>query len=273
MVAQIEAPLEMTLSRAHVDDLHVLIDHITDKGDGRVSLSAASCAKLVAARARSRIDASTRTLIADELTRFGGNSLINLFRGGGGVSYEEIVTDVAKHLKINRSGLNRIGELEGAIIEQLAVQSLAKMDEIQRVAFFKQFGLDYTKNAGMAVALKLLQMVGTYSLSGYRLSALIAGGAVNALLGRTLLGGVGAVAGSAALIAPVTVALSVIWGLYGLASPAYRVTVPCVIHLAYMRRRQLFAHMCPACHAVPPPGARFCHGCGTALPMPIVPGM
>jgi uncharacterized protein YaaW (UPF0174 family) len=273
MVAHIDAPLELTLSRADADDLHVLIDHITDNGDGRVSLSAASCAKLVAARASSRIDANTRTLIAHELTRFGGNSLINLFRGGDGVGYEEIVTDVAKHLKINRTGLNRVSELEGAIIEQLAAQSLEKMDETQRVAFFKQFGLNYTQNEGMAAALKLLKLVGTYSMSGYRLSALIAGGAVNALLGRTLLGGLGAAAGSAALIGPVTVALSVIWGLYGLASPAYRVTVPCVIHLAYMRRRQLFAHMCPACDAVPPPGARFCHGCGSALPMPIVPVM
>ena len=69
----------------------------------------------------------------------------------------------------------------------------------------------------------------------------------NALFGRTLLGGLGDFAGNAVLITPVTVALSVIWGLYGLASRAYRVTVFCVIHLAYMRRRQQFAHMCQAC--------------------------
>lgn len=47
----------------------------------------------------------------------------------------------------------------------------------------------------------------------------------NALFGRILLGGLGDFAGNAVLIAPVTVALSFIWGLYGLASPAYRVTV------------------------------------------------
>ena len=263
--------LNDVLSDAELDDLAVLIDHITDKGEGRITLPSSTCAMLLAARKRRTVDAAQRALIAEELSRFGGNSLMNLFRGGGGVSYREIARDVADHLKAVSDGSDTAAAYEIAILQKLAEQSLSKMSETEKVAFFDQFGMRYAAGSGAAASAGLLAGIAASSSSGFQLSALIANGVVTALLGRGVTVGFGSIAGGAALAGPVAIALSVIWGLYGLTSPAYRVTVPCVIHLAYMRRKRAFAHACRQCGALPVAGARFCSGCGA--PVAAVPAL
>jgi len=257
--------LAAVLQDADADDLHVLIDHITDKGAGRISLASSACAMLVQARKCVRPDETALALIAEELSRFGGNSLMNLFRGGGGVSYDEIARDVADHLKASHHAGSDVAGLEMAILEKLAKQFLDKMSEDDKVKFFNQFGMRYAAGSGAAASAGLLAAIVASNAAGYQLSALIANGAVTALLGRGLGAGLGSVAGSAALVAPVALALSVIWGLYGLTSPAYRVTVPCVIHVAYMRRKRIFANACKQCGTLQPAGARFCSDCGSPL--------
>lgn len=264
--------LASVLLDADVDDLHVLIDHITDEGEGRISLAASTCAILVQARKSGRIDESVRALVAEELSRFGGNSLMNLFRGGGGVSYREIACDVADHLKASHRADSDVATLEMAILEKLTEQSLSKMSEDDKVEFFKQFGMRYAAGSGAAASTGLVASIVASNTAGYQLSALIANGVAKALLGRGIGLGLGSVAGGAALVAPVAFALSVIWGLYGLTSPAYRITVPCVIHVAYMRRKRVFVSTCHRCGTLPAPGARFCSGCGALLsPVPALP--
>jgi uncharacterized protein YaaW (UPF0174 family) len=257
--------LAVVLHDADLDDLNVLIDHITDKGAGRISLASSACALLVQAKESSRADDAARALIAEELSRFGGNSLMNLFRGGGGVRYDEIARDVADHLKASHHAGSDVAALEMAILEKLAEQSLSKMSEDEKVEFFKQFGMRYAAGSGAAASATLIAGIAASSSASYQLSVLIANGTVRALLGRGLGMGLGSAAGGAALVAPVAVALSVIWGLYGLTSPAYRVTVPCVIHVAYMRRKRLYGNACGQCGSVPVAGARFCSNCGTPL--------
>ncbi|PVX38177.1 hypothetical protein [Janthinobacterium sp. 78] len=257
--------LASVLMDADVDDLGILIDHITDKGEGRISLAASSCAALMRAKESGQVGESARALIVEELSRFAGNSLMNLFRGGGGVSYREIARDVADHLKASHHAGSDVAALEMAILEKLTEQSLSKMSENEKVEFFKQFGIPYAAGSGVAVAAGLVARIVASNSTGYQLSTLIANGVVKALLGRGLGVSLGSVAGSAALVAPVTLALSVIWGLYGLTSPAYRITVPCVIHLAYMRRKREFANACRRCGAPPAAGARFCNSCGAPL--------
>jgi len=267
-----DADLARVLLDADVDDMHVLIDHVTDKGAGRISLAASTCAILVQARKKEEIDETARALVAEELSRFGGNSLMNLFRGGGGVSYREIACDVADHLKASHRTDSDVAGLEMAILEKLAEQSLSKMSEDDKVEFFKQFGMRYAAGSGVAASAGLLASIVASNTAGYQLSAMIANGVVRALLGRGLGFGLGPAAGGAALVGPVAIALSVIWGLYGLTSPAYRVTVPCVVHVAYMRRKQAIANTCRHCGATPASGARFCGHCGAPFtPAPALP--
>jgi uncharacterized protein YaaW (UPF0174 family) len=258
--------LDSVLSPADNDDLAVLIDHITDKGDGRISLAASTCDLLVRAKERSPIDDIARAIIAEELARFGGNSLMNLFRGGGGVAYREIARDVAEHLKAKHPSSADAGTIELAILRKLAEQSLSKMSEDDKVAFFTQFGMRYAAGSGAAASAGLIANIIASNTASYQLSSLIAHGTVRALLGRGLGAGLGSAAGGAAIVAPVALALSLIWGVYGLTSPAYRVTVPCVIHIAYMRRKLEQTATCRGCGVAAARGARFCSGCGMPLP-------
>jgi uncharacterized protein YaaW (UPF0174 family) len=252
------------LMEAEIDDLGVLVDHITDKGEGRISLASATCDRLAAAKKTGMIPPVERALIAEELCRFGGNSLMNLFRKGGGVSYHEITCDVASHLKAKYSPNADVAAIELAILEKLAEQSLEKMTEQEKEAFFNQFGMRYAVGSGAGASAGLLAGIIASQTASYELSAIIANGVAKALLGRGLAAGLGTMSG-AAMVAPVALVLTVLWGLYGLTSPAYRVTVPCVIHLAYMRRKRVQSAACRQCGVVPAAGARFCSGCGAAL--------
>ena len=258
--------LATVLTDADSDDLRVLIDHITDKGDGRISLASSTLAALLDGSKRKVIDAVTRAVIAEELSRFGGNSLMNLLRRGDGVNYHEIVRDVAEHLGVKPPAKASAAEIELQILHKLAEQTLSKMSEEDKVDFFRQFGMRYAAGAGAAASASLLASIVASNAASYQLSTLIAHGVMKAILGRGLTAGLGSAAGAAAFVAPAALVVSILWGLYGLTSAAYRVTVPCVIHIAYMRRRKLaLVHDCPSCGVPAASSARFCSGCGAPI--------
>lgn len=189
---------------------------------------------------------------------------MNLFRQGDGVSYQEIAGDVAEHLGVKLDAKASAATIELQILHKLAEQTLTKMSEDDKVHFFRQFGMRYA--AGSGAAASLLASIFASNAASYQLSTLMAHGVMKAILGRGLTAGMGSAAGAAAFVAPAALVMSIVWGLYGLTSAAYRVTVPCVIHIAYMRRRKLaLAHDCPSCGIPASSGARFCGGCGTPL--------
>ena len=257
------------LTRGDAHDLGILADHITDSGEGRVSLSADSCKRLTDARRTGCFDAAARALVAEELSRFGGNSLMNLFRGGTGVGYDEIVRDVAEHLGVSAHARATCGDIEKAIIVKVAEQSMSKMSDKEKSEFLHAFDMRYT-GANPATALAMLSTIGTSQAGSVNLAAVVANGTATALLGRGVGASAGILAGAsgtrlaAAFLGPIGWALTAIWTAFGLASPAYRVTVPCVVHIAYMRVKSNSSG-CPNCRAPTMTGARFCSACGASL--------
>jgi Ubiquinol-cytochrome C chaperone len=67
-----------------------------------------------------------------------------------------------------------------------------------------------------------------------------------------------------AFAGPVGWAVTAIWTAFDLASPAYRVTVPCVVQLAYMRQKMKSGDIpkCKECGELLPPEKKFCAECG-----------
>lgn len=254
------------LSSADVDDLTVLIDHITDKGDGRISLSADACKTLTRAKSNGRIDEATRALIAEELQRFGGNSLVNLMRGGSGVPYKEILCDVASHVKADFNPRGDCAEIEVSILEAVLAQSVGKMSEQEKAELFAEFGGIYKPGAGPAVMAALQVAIKASGFGSYKLAAVVANAVAKALLGRGL--AFGATAGMMRTISvfagPIGWAITAIWTAFDLGSPAYRVTVPCVIQIAYMRQKAAY-RSCPTCKAPAEAGKKFCGECGSPL--------
>ena len=131
-------------------DMGTLIDIITDNGKGRISLSNETKEELLAAASSTvidseviRIDESAKFLIAQEIQGFGGNTIINLFRGGEGVLYKEIAIDVASHLGANYNDKQDISQIEGAILLKVVEKSMEKMSEEEKKQFFD--GIDQVK--------------------------------------------------------------------------------------------------------------------------------
>jgi len=258
--------LAQVLDNADVDDLAVLIDHITDKGDGRISLSSTACKKLVDAKSSGRVDDASRALIAEELQRFGGNSLFNLMRGGAGVPYKEVLCDVASHVKARYSSKSDCAKIEIAILEAILEQSLDKMSEQDKERLFAEFGGTYVPGGGPAVMAALQVAIKASGFGAYKLAAVVANAIAKAILGRGLAFGAagGLMRGISAFAGPIGWAITAIWTLFDLGSPAYRVTVPCVVQIAYMRQKAAY-RSCPACSAMVDIGKKFCGECGSPL--------
>ncbi|UYM63746.1 hypothetical protein N5938_12945 [Pseudomonas aeruginosa] len=261
-----DADLAGVLMSASADDIRLLIDVITDSGKGRISLSSAICRQLTAAK-EGEVGDYERALVAEELTRFGGNSLMNLFRGGSGVSYVELLSDVASHVGVSKAGTGDCAQMEMAIIAKVVEQSLGRMSEEDKATFFESLGTSYRSGMGPVALAALIASLSASGMTSYGLAAMVASATMSSLVGRgvAFAGGAAMGRGLAVLSGPVGWAITGIWTAFELASPAYRVTVPCVIQIGHMRQKMLLKPECPGCRASVSPGSNFCGNCGTRL--------
>lgn len=139
-------------------------------------------------------------LIGDELRLYGGNSLMNLGRGGEGPPYDEIVADVCWKLSVPYEKGRTVGN-EDNLLDIFLEQRWHSLAPAER---------DRLAGAAREAALGKTSEKASYARSGA------------AALATTLFTG----PGSAAL------------GI-SLLDPSYKVTVPCVLHVAFLRRKFL----------------------------------
>ena len=115
----------------------------------------------------------------------------------------------------------------------------------------------------------LAAIIAAISASGfaaYKLAAVLANTVARQLLGRGLAFGATApfLQGMSVLTGPIGWAITAVWSAYDLASPGYRVTVPCAIQIAYMRKK-MQSVICSSCGVPNGPSAKFCPECGHRL--------
>ncbi len=264
-----DSDLDPLLLKSENEDIHILIDHITDKGEGRLALSADSCEQLLHARLSNEISPEDVALISTELRSFGGNSLFNLFRGGNGVPYKELLCDVADHLKVNYNKNNDCAKIEMEILLKVLEQSIEKMSDQERKELFENLGGKFTGTGPLMMA-SLQAAISASGFAAYKLAAIVAQSTAKAILGRGLAFTATAplMRGISVFAGPIGWAITGVWTAFDLASPAYRVTVPCVVQIAYIRQKSLSKKTdvhCPKCHAPVTVGAKFCGECGERL--------
>jgi uncharacterized protein YaaW (UPF0174 family) len=75
----------------------------------------------------------------------------------------------------------------------------------------------------------------------YKLAVIVANGIAKALLGRGLCLAAGAALprSMAIFTGPTGWAITGIWTIFDIAKPAYRVTIPCVLHIAMLRLKYM----------------------------------
>ncbi len=202
-------------------------------------------------------------LLIRELQHYGGNSIVNLFRRNG-VPYAEIAADVLDHVGGTAGKNEPVASLELKVLEKLLSEAWEKMSPQDQADFSRGFQRE-TGVAGVPYA--AIQAAIRRGGPAAMQAALLASGAFTRLaMGGALVAGANIVAGRAAGLAfgPVGLALTGIAGAHTLASQAYRVTVPCVVQIAYIRQKSTLV-TCPACDAGSTRGTRFCGECGAAL--------
>lgn len=266
--------LEALLAAAHPIDLAVLGDYLTDEGQGRLALDSDVTTLLNRSKASGHFDAVARAAIERELLLFGGNSVVNVFRrmvsggtrNGGGISYEELVRDVAGKLGALAPSATNVLGLERRILDRLLQQAFDKTAASQRSEVLASLpgwkrspapvpeSIDDRPELWAAIGAVVAAGTGEQLLQRSVVADLVGAGAFAAGAAAAVRGVAGTLAGSgaygaaagfasaravAALAGPVGLTIGGVWTLASLASPAYRVTVPCVIQLAFMRSSYL----------------------------------
>lgn len=251
--------LNPVLEIADKDDLEPLVEYITDKLSE--DLTGSDAYKRHAPDHTKYAD-----LIAREIRDMGGNSFANVFRGEG-PAYHEIVCDVANKLDAPFNENRSVDEIEDSILETILKKALDHMSTSEREELLKEMGDKGGLSAGgmsTAAFIAIFRAGGFYS---YQLTLIIANQIARMVLGHGLKLGTNAalMRGASILTGPVGWAITGIWTAIDLAGPAYKVTIPCVIHVA-MLRKKLNALNCGDCGAVlPDTTAKFCPECGNKL--------
>lgn len=176
--------------------------------------------------------------IAKEVLLFGGNTIANIFRHGRGPSYETVVYDVCKEMKVEGLSEHDTAEdMELALLDHVTDSMLDELTDVQRKQVMKDLNIkkrEYSKQAVMA-ALLVARSVnsGLYSY----VMAYIMRMVTQLLIGRgVLMAGMGLLSrGLGIVMGPIGWVLLSSWTAWDVAGPAYRVTVPAVMQIAFMR--------------------------------------
>ena len=178
-------------------------------------------------------------LIASEIKCFGGNTIVNLLRGGG-PTYHEIVCDVAKRLDVAVTSYDTVESIETAILSKIVIKMWVNMTESQKKDFLTAMNIKLKtdsgfKAEGMAAISAAFRYGGFYS---YEIAVIVANAVTKFALGRGL-----SLAANAAITkclsvvtGPLGIALSTLWTVADVTGPAYRVTIPIVIYIAALRK-------------------------------------
>lgn len=251
------------LFSADKSDLDLLIDYITDNGNGRLSLSSSVKTLLVSAKELNEIDKDTLRVLIRELQLYGGNSFVNLFRGNG-VDYEEIVDDVLARLKIPLNKSASLARKENSIISKVFEDAWEKMSAAQRKEILDSLGMKSTD--GREALNVLLPRIGLGGIAAYQITALVASTVASMAAGRVIpmVAGLGAGRMLGVLAGPIGIALTGLYSAYDLASPAFRVTMPCIVQIAWIRMKSS-QRLCGQCNNHIDERVKFCPQCGTPV--------
>ncbi|MDZ3971378.1 DUF3944 domain-containing protein [Escherichia coli] len=176
--------------------------------------------------------------IAAEIQCFGANTFATMFRGGKGVLYKEILCDVCKKMKVNFNKDATTEVIEQNLLMKIATDALDSMTPEQIKELGMEFGI---KNTSGLTSQTLTAAFQTIFRSGgfksYQLTVIIVNQVMKALIGR----GLSFVANGtlmrimSVLAGPIGWAITGLWTAVDVGGAAYRVTIPAVIQVAFLR--------------------------------------
>lgn len=176
-------------------------------------------------------------LIADELRLFGSNSFASILRGGVGVSYHEVVCDVASKLKVNYNKSSSCERIETEILQKVFTDAWNKLSEGERKTVIKEVapGARLSGPIATMTAQEVMKLAG---FTTYKLAVIVANAVAKSILGHglTLAANAALTKSISVLIGPIGWVIAGLWALIDAAGPSYKTTIPCVIQVAVIRQ-------------------------------------
>ncbi len=220
-------------------DLHDLVESVTKDKDGDSRLTEELTSKDIYKNNYPN-HSKYWQLVAAEIQCFGANSFVTMLRGGEGVPYREVLEDVCDKAKVNYNKKQSIAAIENQLLIKLLGDAAGKMSEADRKEFAKLIGLNAVKALSpesMMAAAQTAFVAGGFQ--SYRMALMVANGVSRALLGRglTLVANATLTRTLGIISGPIGWAVTGAWTAIDLAGPAFRVTLPAVIHVALLRKK------------------------------------
>ena len=180
--------------------------------------------------------------ISAEIQNYGRNTISNKINREG-VRYEEIIQKVAKKLKVKDFDGLPVDKIELKILEKVLKITYDNANENARKEMFDCFSKflesnnDYAKYSKQDFMSLVQLSFKAEDFKSYQLSMIMVYGISKQLLGRGLAFATNASLARAISIfaGPVGWAITIIWSIFDIAGPAYRVIVPAVIYISYLR--------------------------------------
>jgi len=179
--------------------------------------------------------------IADQILKLGQNLLPLNGRSGSRVTYKEIVCDVAKKLKINFDKKMEINFIEQEIISRVIEKALEKMNEEEKRRFIDALGEDYKL---LPIAINFCFMPSKISRKIldsllFRVKSILANALGKPFKGQGVRTNAKVDFSQHIYSLPGSIdsVIKSLLPIFDLASPAYRVIVPCVAHIAMLRQK------------------------------------
>lgn len=177
-------------------------------------------------------------LIAEEIQLFGGNTFMNFIKGGKGVLYKEVLCDVCDKMKVKYKKSSSTKQIEQDLLMKILQVALEKMTPEELKKLSVEVGLEnveeFTPHIIAGAFFAIFKVGGFIS---YKVTLIVANAVMKALVGRGLsfAGNIALVKYLAFITGPVGLALTSIATFIDIAGPAYRVTIPAVVQIAYLR--------------------------------------
>ena len=182
--------------------------------------------------------------IAAELQCFGANSFMTIFRGGKGVLYKELLCDVCDKMDVNYNSKASVETIEMNLLMKVLTDSMANMSTEDLKEIVEDLNLKTTNITPEAITAAIQAGIRFSGFLFYKIALIVANAVAKFILGRGL-----SLAANAALTrtigifaGPIGLIITGLWTALDIAGPAYRVTVPAVIQVAFLRAKMKYAN-------------------------------
>jgi len=177
--------------------------------------------------------------IISEIQCYGGNTIANTFRGGKGVTYREILEDVCAKYKVKYESTLSTIAVEDLLLMSIFESSLDNMGDKERKELLENFNKKTTDLSTSAIMSILQVSIRSSGFASYRLSAVVVNAVLKTLTGKGLsfVANQTVMRGISIMSGPIGWSITAGWTAIELAGPAYRVTVPAVMEIIYLRRK------------------------------------